>query len=80
MADSAQTRALVERTAREYGRIDVLVHAAGVCPRRPFLADILDSEQDGAVMVAGAENLAGIDQHGAPANGRKVVLDFESLN
>ena len=45
-----------------------------------FLADILDGEQDGAVMVAGAENLARIDQHRAPANGREIVLDLEPFD
>ena len=58
VADSAQTRALVERTAREYGRIDVLVHAAGICPRRPFLEmsdedwrDVLRVNLDGTFYV-----------------------------
>lgn len=32
-----QVRALVERTVREYGRIDVLAHVAGNSHHRPFL-------------------------------------------
>ena len=48
--------------------------------RRALLADVLDGEQDGAVMVAGAENLARIDQHGAPADGREIVLDLEAFD
>lgn len=35
--DSGETVRLVEHTIREHGRVDILVHAAGVCPRRPFL-------------------------------------------
>ena len=31
-------------------------------------------------MVAGAENLARIDQHGAPADGREIMLDLEALD
>jgi NAD(P)-dependent dehydrogenase (short-subunit alcohol dehydrogenase family) len=34
---SADARALVERTLAEYRRIDVLLHGAGICPRKPFL-------------------------------------------
>ena len=36
-----------------------------------LLADVLDGQQDEAVMVAGAEDLARVDQHGAPADGRE---------
>ena len=54
--------------------------ALALLARRAFLADILDGEQDEAVMVAGAENLARIDQHGAPANGREIVLDLEAFD
>ena len=49
-------------------------------PRRAFLADILDGQQDRTVMVAGAENLACIDQHRAPADGREIVLDLEPFD
>jgi NAD(P)-dependent dehydrogenase (short-subunit alcohol dehydrogenase family) len=34
---SAEAQRLVERTLAEYGRIDVLLHGAGICPRKPFL-------------------------------------------
>ncbi len=34
---SAEAHRLVERTLAEYGRVDVLLHAAGICPRKPFL-------------------------------------------
>jgi NAD(P)-dependent dehydrogenase (short-subunit alcohol dehydrogenase family) len=58
VADPAQTRALVARTTKEYGRIDVLVHCAGVCPRRPFLEmsdedwrDVLRVNLDGTFYV-----------------------------
>jgi NAD(P)-dependent dehydrogenase (short-subunit alcohol dehydrogenase family) len=37
VGNSTQTRALVERATSEYGRVDVLLHAAGICPRKPFL-------------------------------------------
>jgi NAD(P)-dependent dehydrogenase (short-subunit alcohol dehydrogenase family) len=37
VGDSVQTRALVERTLDDHGRIDVLVHAAGVCRPAPLL-------------------------------------------
>ena len=37
VGDSADVRRLVERTLGQHGRIDVLVHAAGICPRKPIL-------------------------------------------
>jgi NAD(P)-dependent dehydrogenase (short-subunit alcohol dehydrogenase family) len=37
IGDSAQCKALVDRTLTSFGRVDVLVHAAGVCPRVPLL-------------------------------------------
>ncbi len=35
--DAAQCEALVQQTVKAHGRIDVLVHAAGVCKARPLL-------------------------------------------
>jgi len=37
VGDAAQCKALVDFTAAEFGRIDVLVHAAGICAARPIL-------------------------------------------
>jgi NAD(P)-dependent dehydrogenase (short-subunit alcohol dehydrogenase family) len=37
VGDSAAVTSLVSRTLAEYGRIDVLMHAAGICPRSPLL-------------------------------------------
>lgn len=37
MGDPAEVARLVARTQKEFGRIDVLLHAAGICPRKPFL-------------------------------------------
>jgi NAD(P)-dependent dehydrogenase (short-subunit alcohol dehydrogenase family) len=37
IGDSADVAALVERTLQEFGRVDILLHAAGICPRQPFL-------------------------------------------
>ena len=54
--------------------------ALALLPGRALLADILDGEQDEAVMVAGAKNLPGVDQHGAPANGREIMLDLEPFD
>lgn len=58
IGDSASTRALVERTLDQCGRIDVLVHAAGICPRRPFLEmtdedwhDVLRVNLDGTFYI-----------------------------
>lgn len=34
---SADVRKFVERVAAEHGRIDVLLHCAGICLRKPFL-------------------------------------------
>jgi acetoacetyl-CoA reductase len=34
---SEEGRRVGERTLTEYGRVDVLLHAAGICPRKPFL-------------------------------------------
>jgi len=41
-ADSASANALIESTLEALGGIDLLVHCAGICPRRPFL----DMEDD----------------------------------
>jgi 3-oxoacyl-[acyl-carrier protein] reductase len=43
VGDSAQVAALIARSVDAFGRIDVLVHAAGVCPRKPLL-DMTDQE------------------------------------
>ena len=47
---------------------------------RALLADVLDCEQDGAAILAGTEDLACVDQHGALANGREVMLDLEAIH
>ncbi len=36
VADPAQVAAMVERTMQAHGRIDVLLHAAGIFPRDPY--------------------------------------------
>lgn len=36
VGDPAQVAAMVERTMKECGRIDVLLHAAGIFPRNPY--------------------------------------------
>ena len=54
--------------------------ALALVPGRALLADILDGEQDEAVMIAGAKDLAGVDQHRAPADGRKIMLDLEAFD
>lgn len=43
IGDPADVRRLVERTREAFGRIDVLMHGAGICPRRPLL-EIDDDE------------------------------------
>ena len=37
VGDPADVRRLVEGTVAQHGRVDILVHAAGICPRKPFL-------------------------------------------
>jgi NAD(P)-dependent dehydrogenase (short-subunit alcohol dehydrogenase family) len=37
VSDSKAVSRLIEHTKATYGRIDVLVHGAGICPRKPFL-------------------------------------------
>lgn len=37
VGDAAAVRGFVSRVAAEHGRIDVLLHCAGICPRKPFL-------------------------------------------
>ncbi len=49
-------------------------------PRGAFLADILDRQQDRALVQTGLGDLAGIDQHGAPADGGEVVIHLEPLD
>ncbi|HVO87610.1 MAG TPA: SDR family NAD(P)-dependent oxidoreductase, partial [Casimicrobiaceae bacterium] len=43
VADSKQVSDLVERTVRAFGAIDVLMHGAGICPRKPIL-EMTDAE------------------------------------
>ena len=35
-ADSKDVQRLVDRTMAEFGRVDVLLHSAGICPRQPY--------------------------------------------
>jgi len=37
VSDPASVSRLVARTQSEFGRVDVLLHAAGICPRKPLL-------------------------------------------
>jgi NAD(P)-dependent dehydrogenase (short-subunit alcohol dehydrogenase family) len=37
VGNPADVHRLVEGTVGRHGRIDILVHAAGICPRKPFL-------------------------------------------
>jgi len=37
VGNSADVRRLVDETVARHGRIDILVHAAGICPRKPIL-------------------------------------------
>ncbi len=43
VSDSKAVARLIEHTKSTYGRIDILVHAAGICPRKPFL-DMTDED------------------------------------
>jgi NAD(P)-dependent dehydrogenase (short-subunit alcohol dehydrogenase family) len=43
VGDSADVAGLVRRTLDAYGRIDVLMHGAGICPRKPLL-EMTDSD------------------------------------
>jgi hypothetical protein len=54
--------------------------AVALLPGRAFLADVFDRQQDETVMVAGAEDLARVDQHRAPADGREIVFDLEPFD
>jgi NAD(P)-dependent dehydrogenase (short-subunit alcohol dehydrogenase family) len=58
VSDSKAVSGLVECTKTKFGRIDVLVHAAGICPRKPFLEmtdedwrDVLNVNLDGTFYV-----------------------------
>ncbi len=58
IGDSGEVAALVARTQQQYGRIDVLFHAAGICPRVPFLEmtdaqwrDVLRVNLDGTFFI-----------------------------
>jgi 3-oxoacyl-[acyl-carrier protein] reductase len=50
VGDSAAVTSLVSRTLAEYGRIDVLMHAAGICPRSPLL-DMSDDDWHAVLRV-----------------------------
>jgi hypothetical protein len=45
-----------------------------------FLADILDGKQNGAVIIARTEYLAGVDQHRALTDCREIMLDLEPFD
>ena len=58
VGDSAATRRVVEQTTVRYGRVDILLHAAGICPRKAFLEitdedwrDVLRANLDGTFYV-----------------------------
>jgi 3-oxoacyl-[acyl-carrier protein] reductase len=58
VGDAAAVERLVARAQHEFARIDVLVHAAGVCPRKPILdmsdddwRDVLRINLDGTFYV-----------------------------
>ncbi len=58
VGDSSAVASLVSRTLAEFGRIDVLMHAAGICPRSPLLEmsddqwrDVLRVNLDGTFFV-----------------------------
>jgi NAD(P)-dependent dehydrogenase (short-subunit alcohol dehydrogenase family) len=58
VGDSASVKSIVATTSESWGRIDILVHAAGVCPRRPMLEmtdddwrDVLRVNLDGTFFV-----------------------------
>lgn len=43
VADSKDVQRLVDRTMAEFQRVDVLLHSAGICPRKPFF-EMTDEE------------------------------------
>jgi len=47
---SADVRRLVDSTVERHGRVDILVHAAGICPRKPFL-EMTDEDWRGVLRV-----------------------------
>jgi NAD(P)-dependent dehydrogenase (short-subunit alcohol dehydrogenase family) len=58
IGNSTEVASLVETTLEQYGRIDILLHAAGVCPRKPFLEmsdddwrDVLRTNLDGTFYI-----------------------------
>jgi 3-oxoacyl-[acyl-carrier protein] reductase len=58
IGDSGDVASLVSRTLQQHGRIDVLFHAAGICPRVPFLEmtdaqwrDVLRVNLDGTFFI-----------------------------
>jgi NAD(P)-dependent dehydrogenase (short-subunit alcohol dehydrogenase family) len=42
-ADSKDVQRLVDRTISQFNRVDVLLHCAGICPRKPFF-EITDDD------------------------------------
>jgi NAD(P)-dependent dehydrogenase (short-subunit alcohol dehydrogenase family) len=69
IGDAAGVRAFVARVAQEHGRIDALVHCAGVCPRKPFLEmtdedwrDIMRINLDGTFYITQAVARAMVPQ------------------
>ena len=50
LSDSKDVDRMIERTVSTFGRVDVLLHCAGICPRRPVL-EMSDEDWRGVLSV-----------------------------
>ena len=87
VADSNSVTAAVDATVKTFGRIDVVVNAAGVIKRQPSLemtADefrrIVDVNLTGSFLVAQAAARAMKDQPPGPKGERGSIIFISSLN
>ncbi len=80
ISDPPQARELIERTVREFGRIDVLINAAGTAPVRAVEATTPEITR--SVFALNAEAPANLIHFAWPAlmaTGRGVIVNISSM-
>jgi len=87
VADEGSVKAAFDHISKKYGRIDAVVHAAGVIKRQPSLEmpveefrRIIDVNLTGTFIVNQAAGRAMKDQEPSPTGERGCIVNIASLN